>query len=193
VTAHFYDLELLTAPGRVFTPRPATERLVDAALPLVDGRPYRVAHVGTGAGAIANALAVHARQAEIWATDVCADAVELARANAERYGVGDRVHVRRGDLLRPVPGPLDLVVANLPYLPDSRRDLHEYDDEPAEAIYAPDDGLAHYRRLLVDAMWRLRAGGSALVQFRGEVFEGERAHLPALLAQLEAATPVPIV
>jgi release factor glutamine methyltransferase len=193
VTAHFYDLELLTAPGRVFTPRPSTERLVDAALRLIDGRAALVADVGTGAGAIAIALAVHAPQAEIWATDVCARAVELARANAERYGVGDRVHVRQGDLLRPVAGPLDLVVANLPYLPDSQRDLHEYDDEPSEAVYAPDDGLAHYRRLLVDAMWRLRPGGSALVQFRGEVFEGERAHLPALLAQLEAAAPVPIV
>ena len=61
----FYDLDLLTAPGRVFTPRPATERLVDAALERINGKPVRVADVGTGTGAVAVALAVNRPDIEV--------------------------------------------------------------------------------------------------------------------------------
>src|SRR5262249_62229732 len=118
----FHDLELETAPGRVFTPRAATERLVDAALERIDGVPMRIADVGTGSGAIALALASQMPEVEIWATDTNADAVELARANAERLGVADRVHVLQGDLPDPLPAPADLIVANPPYLPQARAD-----------------------------------------------------------------------
>ena len=183
--ADFYDLELFTAPGRVFTPRPATERLVAAALAELGGRRTRVADVGTGAGAIAVAIAVHAPAAEIWATDTNPDAVALARQNAVRHGVDRRVHVLAGDLLEPVPGELDLIVANLPYLPDSLHTLHRYDEEPASAVYAPVNGLAYYRRLLAAAEERLARGGSVLIQFHREVLRAERAHLPALRARLE--------
>ena len=61
----FYDLDLLMAPGRVFTPRPATERLVDAALERINGKPVRVADVGTGTGAVAVALAVNRPDIEV--------------------------------------------------------------------------------------------------------------------------------
>jgi release factor glutamine methyltransferase len=113
----FYDLPLLAAPGKVFTPRPSTERLVDEALERIDGVPIRVADVGTGSGAVAIALAVNRPQVEVWATDTSAAAVELARENARLHGVADRVHVLQGDLLEPIPHPVDLIVANLPYLP----------------------------------------------------------------------------
>src|SRR5207245_2182354 len=83
-------LKFTIAPGRVFTPRPATEALVDAALAHIDSRPARVADVGTGAGVIAVTIAVEDPNAEVWATDTNGAAVELARANAERHGVGDR-------------------------------------------------------------------------------------------------------
>jgi release factor glutamine methyltransferase len=109
----FYDLPFETAPGRVFRPRPATEALVDAALERIDGVPMRIADVGTG-GAIAVALAVNRPQLDVWATDTSPDAVALARTNAERNGVADRVHVVEGDLLAPIAFPVDLVVANLP-------------------------------------------------------------------------------
>jgi hypothetical protein len=89
--AHFHGLELLTAPGEVMTPRPTTEALVDRALELVGNARVRVADVGTGSGAIAVALAARAPRAEIWATDTSPAAVALARANAERHGVADRV------------------------------------------------------------------------------------------------------
>ena len=76
----------------------------------------RVADVGTGSGAVAIALAVNRPNVEVWATDTSPAAVELARENAKLHGVEDRVHVVQGDLLDPLTEPVDLVVANLPYL-----------------------------------------------------------------------------
>jgi release factor glutamine methyltransferase len=183
----FYDLPLLTAPGRVFTPRPATEQRVEAALERIDGLPIRIADVGTGSGAVAIALALERPQVEIWATDSNEEAVALARANAERFGVADRVHVVQGNLLEPLSEPVDLVVANLPYLPESERDP-SYDGEPDEAIYAPGDGLGPYRGLL-DACrdGKLETGGSVLIQYRREPFAANCWQLEDLRAELENA------
>ena len=181
----FYDLQLETAPGRVFTPRPATEKLVQTALERIDGVPMRIADVGTGSGAIAVALAARKPNVEIWATDTNEDAVELARANAERLGVADRVHVLQGDLLEPLPAPVDLIVANLPYLPVSQHDAR-YDEEPDDAVYAPGDGLDFYRRLL-DACrdGKLKTGGTVVLQYQGEPYEADCWQLEDLRAQLE--------
>jgi release factor glutamine methyltransferase len=183
----FCDLQLETAPGRVFTPRQSTETLVQTALERVDGVPMSIADVGTGSGAIAIALAMQKPDVEIWATDTNAEAVELARANAERLGVADRVHVLRGDLLDPLPGPVDLIVANLPYLPRSEHDAR-YDDEPDDAIYAPGDGLDLYRRLL-DACrdGKLKTGGTVVLQYQGEPYEADCWQLEDLRAQLETS------
>ena len=186
VETSFYGLPLLTAPGRVFTPRVATERLVDAALDRIDGVPMRVADVGTGSGALAVALAVNRPQVEVWAPDTNDDAVGLARANAEKHGVSDRVHVLRGDLLEPIPCPVDLVVANLPYLSELDRD-DRYDDEPPDAVYAPGDGLDPYRRLL-DACREGRLvtpGGTVLIQFHREPLAADCWQLEDLRAALE--------
>ena len=189
MTTSFHGLDLLTAPGRVFTPRPATEALVDAALARVDGRPVTVADVGTGTGAIAVAIAVAAPQAEVWATDTSEDAVELARANAKRHGVGSRVHVVRGNLLEPVPDAVDVVVANLPYLPDDER-RPEYDAEPEEAIYAPGDGLGPLRALVaLCADGKLAMPGFVLVQYHRDVLEADCQHLPELREELDSRAP----
>jgi release factor glutamine methyltransferase len=181
----FCDLRLETAPGRVFTPRPATERLVEAALERIDGVPMRIADVGTGTGAIAVALATRRPQVEVWATDTNEEAVALARANAERLGVADRVHVLHGNLLDPLPEPVDLVVANLPYLPGWQRDAR-YDGEPDDAVYAPGDGLGPYRRLL-DACrdGKLQTGGAVLLQYHGEPLAADCWQLEDLRAELE--------
>ena len=188
----FYDLDFLIAPGRVFTPRPATERLVDAALERIDGGPVRVADVGTGTGAVAVALAVNRPDIEVWATDTSKEAVELARANAERHRVGDRVHVLQGDLLEPVPTPVDIVVANLPYLPERDHD-DAYDDEPPEAVYAPGDGLVPYRRLLdVCRDGKLVSpGGTVLIQFHRKPLAADCWQLEDLREELEAETVAP--
>lgn len=187
MTTTFHGLDLLTAPGLVFTPRSSTEALVDAALARLDDRPATVADVGTGSGAIAVSLAVARPDVEVWATDTSEAAVELARANAERYGVGSRVHVLRGDLLEPVPGPVDVVVANLPYLPESER-RPEYDDEPDEAIYAPGDGLGPLRTLVaLCAAGKLAMPGWVLVQYHRDVLEADCQHLPELRRELDEA------
>jgi release factor glutamine methyltransferase len=183
-------LELETAPGHVMTPRPATEALVDAALASIDGRPVTVADVGTGSGAIAIAVAHAAPHADVWATDVNPEAVALARRNADRLGVGDRVHVRLGDLLSPVPKLVDVVVANLPYLPAELRSepqYREYASEPETAIYAPGDGLGPYRRLLAACReGRLTTpGGRVLIQFHRDVLAADCWELERLQERLE--------
>jgi release factor glutamine methyltransferase len=183
----FEDLALTLAPGRVFTPRPATERLVSTALELIPPDEHaRIADVGTGTGAIAVALAVARPNVDVWATDTNPAAVDLARINAKRHGVEDRVHVLEGDLLEPLPLPMDVVVANLPYLPDSLHDAR-YDDEPADAIYAPGDGLGPYRRLL-NACREGRLvtpGGRVVIQYHQEPFAADCWQLEDLRAELE--------
>ena len=183
----FYDLPLLAAPGKVFTPRPSTELLVDEALERIDGVPMRVADVGTGSGAVAIALAVNRPHVEVWATDTSPAAVELARENARLHGVEDRVHVLQGDLLEPIPHPVDLIVANLPYLPDEMHDPR-YDGEPHDAVYAPGDGLGPYRSLL-DACrdGKLETGGTLLIQFHQNPLVADCWQLEDLREQLESS------
>ena len=188
----FYDLPFTLAPGRVFSPRPATERLVHAALERIGGGRKLVADVGTGSGAIAVALAVNKPEIEVWAVDRSREAVELARENAERNDVGDRVHIVHGDLLEPVPVPVDVIVANLPYLPDSLHDP-EYDEEPEEAIYAAGDGLDPYRRLLNACRdgKLVIPGGLVVIQFRREALAANCWQLEDLRAELERRIAVP--
>lgn len=183
----FHGLTFRTAPGRVFTPRPATEALVDAALAHIGTRKVRIADVGTGSGVIGISIAVAAPQVRVWATDTNPDAVEVARENAERHGVADRVHVLLGNLLEPISQPVDLVVGNLPYLPVSERDP-AYDDEPEDAIYAPEDGLGHLRGLLdVCSAGKLQMPGHVLIQFHREVLDADCQHLEELRARLVLA------
>jgi release factor glutamine methyltransferase len=186
----FSGLRLLSAPGRVMRPRPASEQLVAAAAARIGAQPMRVADVGTGSGAIAVSLALAAPRAEIWASDVSAAAVLLASANVLRFGLGDRVRAVRGDLLEPIPGELDLIVANLPYL--SAADRARYADlagEPDEAVFADGDGLDVYRRLLRSAEERLTADGAVVIQLHRRVLEAARTELAALRARLPAYVP----
>jgi release factor glutamine methyltransferase len=180
----FHGLPFLAAPGRVFTPRQTTEALVDAAIAHIDSQHLRVADVGTGSGVIGVSIAVAAPQVEVFATDISPEAVALARENAARHGVGDRVHVFEGDLLTPVPSEVDLVVANLPYLPEDEP-RPELADEPPEAVYAPGDGLGPLRKLLqLCEAGKLAMPGFALVQYRGDVLEADCQHLPELREEL---------
>ncbi len=192
-TTTFQNVSLLIAPRQVMSPRRPTEQLVDRALELVGRDGVRVADIGTGSGAIAVTLALLAPRAEIWATDVSGPAVSLARANAARHAVEKRVHVLVGDLLEPIPGDLDLVVANLPYLPVILRADERYADltgEPPHAVFAAGDGLDMCRRLIDSADRRLAPEGKVLLQYRAEIFEAERAELEALKGRLEAAAAI---
>jgi release factor glutamine methyltransferase len=181
MTTRFHGLAFISDPGHVFTPRPTTEALVDAALERIGDRPARVADVGTGSGAIAITLALRAPLVEAWASDTCGRALALATENAERLGA--QVHVVHGDLLEGLPRDLDLIVANLPYLEPG---TPGYEDEPAGAVFSSGDGLDHYRRLLAGAADHLVDDGAVIIQFRGEVLEAERNELPWLRARLES-------
>jgi release factor glutamine methyltransferase len=182
----FNGLTLETAPGRVMSPRPASERLVAAACARIEG-PARVADVGTGSGAIAIAIAHCCPRAEVWATDIDERAVALARANVARLGLADRVFVRLGDLLEPVPEPVDVIVANLPYLAAcAAADYPDLASEPFNAVFVDGDGLDPYRRLVVAAGTKLAAGGILLLQLHGQVVVASRAELLALDAALPA-------
>ncbi len=178
-TVNFAGLELLTAPGVVMTPRSTSVALVERALEHIGDEEACVVDVGTGSGAIAIAIARLAPRARVWATDVSADAVALARRNAVRSGVA--IRARRGFLLDPVPGQIDVVVANLPYLPLSERAAHpDLAIEPAEAVFARGDGLDAYRRLAIAAEQRLAANGLLAVQLRGELVAVEAHELQLL-------------
>ena len=182
----FSGLSLDASPGLVMTPRPATEQLVAAAVDFVGSGAARVVDVGTGSGAIAVAIAQAAPAARIYATDTSPHAVELASANVRRHGLGDRVAVRRGDLLDPVPGPIDLVVANLPYLPAADAGLYpDLAGEPATAVFAPGDGLDPYRRLLAACAGRLDDDGAVIIQLHRQVLEATAAELQQLQASLD--------
>ncbi|HYC80765.1 MAG TPA: peptide chain release factor N(5)-glutamine methyltransferase [Solirubrobacterales bacterium] len=154
----FRRLEL-AVDRRVLVPRPETELLVEVALDL---RPARVLDVGTGSGAIALAVADELPAAEVVATDTSPGALEVARANAERLGLTDRVRFFAGTLpwagVKRGPGaepgdeaePFDLVLANLPYVaerdwPSLQPEVTQW--EPKEALLAGPDGLDAYRTL----------------------------------------------
>ncbi len=182
----FCGLAVATRPGVVMTPRRASEHVVETALAVLGDRPATVADVGTGSGAIAVALAAGAPQARVWATDTSRAAVALACENVRRHGLLHRVVVLEGDLLDPIPGPVDLVVANLPYLPAGERAQHpDLAGEPPVAVFAEHDGLGPYRRLLDACQGRLAPEGALVLQFRGRVLRASRDGLDALRARLE--------
>ena len=186
-TTYFYGLALTPLPGLVMSPRPASEQLAAVAIELVADRRAVVADVGTGSGAIAVAIAKAAPRARVWATDTSPCAVALARANVLRHRLGDRVTVRRGDLLDPVPGPVDVIVANLPYLPAGDDDLFpDLAAEPHDAIYAAGDGLEPYRRLLTASAGRLTRHGALVIQLHRRVVAATRDEIGELRAGLEA-------
>jgi release factor glutamine methyltransferase len=181
----FNDLALETAPGEVMTPRTTSERLVRETCSRIHG-PARVADVGTGSGAIAVAIAANCPEALVWATDVDARAVALARFNVRRHALEDRVFVRRGDLLEAVPGRLGVIAANLPYLAASAAVVHpDLRGEPFAAVFGVGDGLDAYRRLLTAAATKLTPEGTLVVQFHGRVLVARRGQLRELRRILE--------
>ena len=150
----FFGLDLMV-DSNVLVPRQETETVVERVLDLV-GRSFprgdaRIADVGTGSGAIAVSLAVHLPGARILATDISRPALRVAALNSRRHGVEERVTLLLGDLLEPLDGPLDIVVANLPYIPASQWDRLQPEIrgfEPKGALVPGQDGLAAIRRLL---------------------------------------------
>jgi len=185
----FDGVKILVSPGVVMTPRASSEALVARAVEWIGSRSVCVADVGTGSGAVAVAIALRAPGARIWATDDSEAAVTLARANVARHRLQERVYVLLGDLLEPVPGELDLVVANLPYHAEARsRGPAESAcrEQPEHAIYALGDGLQLNRDLIEAWRTRLRPRGALVIQLYGCVLSAGRGELDQLLVEIEA-------
>lgn len=186
----FRALPVAIVPGRVMTPRPASERLVDAAIAHLGARAARVVDVGTGSGAVAIAIAIALPRVQVWATDIDQEAVALARANVRRHGLAGRVVVRHGDLLAPVPDRIDMIVANLPYLPVAAAAAHpDLAIELKTAVFADGDGLDPYRRLVAAARARLSPGGLLAIQLHRQVLTAHRDELDQLAAGLAGVAP----
>jgi release factor glutamine methyltransferase len=172
----FYGHEILVGPG-VLVPRQETELLVDAVLEFVATHGLRrplIADVGTGSGAIAVAVAKALPGATVFGTDIAIDALKVAEANVLAHGVQDQVRLLQGDLLEPVPGSVDVVVSNPPYLttdelaglpPDVRR-------EPEIALDGGLDGLDTISELLRHAQSLLRRQGMLAVEIAPHQLEG---------------------
>jgi release factor glutamine methyltransferase len=137
----------LAVDRRALVPRPETELLVERALALRRG--VSVLDVGTGSGAVALALKDERPDLAVSASDISADALELARANGLRLGL--QVRWLQADLLQGLPDEFDAMLANLPYVPDAERSALAPEitrHEPPHALFAGPDGLSLIRRLL---------------------------------------------
>ncbi|MBE0415247.1 MAG: peptide chain release factor N(5)-glutamine methyltransferase [Dehalococcoidia bacterium] len=180
----FFGHDFHVAPG-VLIPRPESELLVEEALDFVFSNFSRsskvltdeksstpeevekIAEIGTGSGAIAISLALLLPKANIYATDICPRALEIAAINREKHGVINQVYLLEGDLLAPLPEPVDLILANLPYIKDE--DLRELSAEvrmfePMVALAGGGDGLDKVRQLLEGVGEKLRPGGLLLLE-----------------------------
>jgi release factor glutamine methyltransferase len=174
----FFGLLFEVTPA-VLIPRPETEHLVEAALEHIGGEAVRIVDVGTGSGAIAVSLA-HARaQSQLTAVDLSPAALEVARRNAQRHGVLERVAFLQSNLLAEVDGAdFDVVVSNPPYIAEGEAlepQVSNY--EPHPALYAGPTGLEVYERLIPEARKVLKPGGWLLL----EIGFGQQPAVEALL------------
>lgn len=183
----FWSLPFQVNPA-VLIPRADTEVLVEEALQRINGC-ATVLDVGTGSGAVAVALAHEKPEIRVTALDCSEDALAVARGNARRNAVAERVFCLAGDLQSLPPGPFDMIVSNPPYIPT--RDWEQLmpevrDHEPRLALDGGADGLEAYRRIAVQAVQVLSPGGWLLV----EVGIGQAADVNALFraAGLEDVT-----
>jgi release factor glutamine methyltransferase len=161
----FYRLDFQVTPA-VLIPRPETELLVEAAIEWlrIHPRRRRVVDVGTGSGAIAVTLAVQEYNLVVYASDISMDALKIAAANAIHHRVQEKIRFFQADLLTCMGTPVNLVCANLPYIPtQTLHTLPVYGREPTMALDGGADGLRLIRRLLQDAPHCLPSAGFLLM------------------------------
>ena len=172
----FWSREFRITPA-VLIPRPETECLVEIALKLAINwrEPLRILDLGTGSGAIAIALGCELPQAEIFATDISAAALDLAQMNADVNGVAANIHFLEGDLygaLAETQGKFHLIVANPPYI--RRGDMAGLPPEvgrwePRNALDGGIDGLDYYRRLAAESFAYLRPDGAVIMEIGADM------------------------
>ncbi|MFW6118179.1 MAG: peptide chain release factor N(5)-glutamine methyltransferase [Chloroflexota bacterium] len=167
----FYGIEFCV-DCHTFIPRPETELLVEQALEfahhiLAQGKQTTIADVGTGCGATAVSLALALPQAKIYATDISASALRIAVMNCRRHGTNSQVELLQGNCLEPLSQPVDIIVANLPYIKDC-----EFGDlspeirnfEPTIALAGGEDGVDKIQQMLEQIQGKLNYGACFLLE-----------------------------
>ncbi len=179
ITGHqeFWGLDFVVSPA-VLIPRPETEHLIESVLLLARQIPTpKVVDVGTGSGCIAVALAKELPRAEIHATDISPDALEIARANAARlageHASISKIQFHQADLLSGfAPASFDFVVSNPPYVGESEADTVQLEVrkfEPRQAVFAGHTGMEVIDRLVPQAQAMLKPGGWLVMEISGTV------------------------
>jgi release factor glutamine methyltransferase len=181
----FWGFDIDVTPD-VLIPRPETELLIEIAQELIDPRgPLRLADIGTGSGCIAVALARLFPIGLVTATDISQAALDVARRNAARHGVADRIEFVNTSLLDEVTQQFDFIAANPPYVPDATRNALQPEVrhfEPATALFGGEDGLAIIKPLLQSIGGRLKTRAAFVFEFGF----GQAPDVTALIADVPA-------
>lgn len=162
----FYGFELIVTPDTLI-PRPETELLIEYALSWLEKNPAHrfAADVGTGSGCITVALAAHVHDINFISSDISFAALKIARQNLGNHKVEKQVDLVQADLLAPFQKPLDLICANLPYIPtQTLKTLKIYGREPSLALDGGSQGLDLIQKLLLQSQDRLSRGGLLLME-----------------------------
>jgi len=185
----FYGIEFCV-DYHTFLPRPETELLVEKAVELArcishQGKQITIADVGTGCGAVAISLALALPQAKIYATDISASALQVAEINCRHHGVNSQVELLQGNLLEPLPQPVDMIVANLPYIKDCVfKDLSPeiINFEPTIALAGGEDGLDKIQQILEQMPGKLSTHcGGCSACFLLEIGQGQGEMVTSLI------------
>ena len=183
ITGHqeFWGMDFVVTPA-VLIPRPETEHVIETVLQLESAgrsartRSLRIVDAGTGSGCIALVLAKKFPQADIHATDISSDALEIARANAARHQLDGRIQFHETDLLQGLePNAFDFVVSNPPYVGESEEDqvqLEVRKFEPHLAVFAGPTGLEVIERLISEARGTFKPGGWLVMEISGTIAGG---------------------
>jgi len=181
ITGHqeFWGMDLIVSPA-VLIPRPETEHVIETVLTLSERRPpsasNRIVDVGTGSGCIALALANELPNAIIHAADISPAALDIARANAARHQLAQRIYFHETDLLQGFePASFDFVVSNPPYVGESEEDevqLEVRKFEPRNAVFAGPTGLEVISRLISQAQAILKPEGWLIFEISGTITGG---------------------
>jgi release factor glutamine methyltransferase len=180
ITGHqeFWGMDLIVSPA-VLIPRPETEHVIETVLARV-GRTllsdaFKIVDVGSGSGCIALALAKELTHAEIHATDISPEALEIAEANAARHQMTGRIQFHDTDLLKGLPhGYFDFAVSNPPYVGESEEDTVQLEVrkfEPRGAVFAGPTGIEVVERLIPQARDVLKPGGWLVMEISGTIAE----------------------
>lgn len=168
----FYGLDFYV-DQRVLIPRPETELLVETAIEFVASKAntnvetMSIADIGTGCGAIAISLAANLPTCRVYATDISHSALEVASINCQRHNVSEQVALLQGNLLEPLPHPVDIIVANLPYisnteLPTLEPEVREF--EPEIALNGGNSGLDLIQQLLSQVEQKINPAGCLILE-----------------------------